>query len=188
MVDENVKNKSDVKLTLKTKPVAGVTLPIFGLRNINEEKCIIIFFIFFIDGDGQILGITGGGQTVNVTKKHFYEFLKKIVEIATLQTSYLTLDECLKITNRRVNALEYIVVPRIEYVIKYIDTELQERSKEEKFKIKKVLQNKKKHKEGEILIRAQMLQGNTKEEDTIFEKKSEEETEGELKGADKLFG
>jgi hypothetical protein len=43
MVDENVKSKSDVKLTLKTKPVAGVTLPIFGLRNMDEEKCKLKF-------------------------------------------------------------------------------------------------------------------------------------------------
>jgi hypothetical protein len=43
MVDENVKSKADVKLTLKTKPLAGVTLPIFGLRNMDEEKCI--FFL-----------------------------------------------------------------------------------------------------------------------------------------------
>lgn len=42
------------------------------------------------------------------------------------------------------------MVPRIEYTIKYIDTELQERSKEEKFKIKKVLYNKRKQKEKEI--------------------------------------
>jgi V-type H+-transporting ATPase subunit D len=70
-----------------------------------------------------------------------------------LQTSYLTIDECLKITNRRVNALEYIVIPRIEYVIKYIITELDERSKEEKFKIKKILANKRKHKENEELMR-----------------------------------
>jgi hypothetical protein len=40
IVNENVKAKSDVKLTLKTKAVAGVTLPIFGLRNIEKEKCI----------------------------------------------------------------------------------------------------------------------------------------------------
>jgi V-type H+-transporting ATPase subunit D len=161
---------------LKTKPVAGVTLPIFGIRNIDEEKY----------GDAQILGITGGGQTLNVTKKHFYEFLKKIVEIATLQTSYLTIDEALKITNRRVNALEYIVVPRIEYVIKYIITELDERSKEEKFKIKKILANKRKHKEREDLMRAQTTIENAKEEDTIFgeDKKDDEE---EIDQADKLF-
>ena len=38
IVDENVKTRADVKLTLKTKPVAGVTLPQFGLRNMAEEK------------------------------------------------------------------------------------------------------------------------------------------------------
>ena len=121
IVDENVKTRADVKLTLKTKPVAGVTLPQFGLRNIDEEKF----------QDNTILGITGGGQTLNIAKKNFYEFLKKIVEIATLQTSYLAIDESLKITNRRVNALEYIVIPKITYTINYIKTELDEREKEE---------------------------------------------------------
>ena len=174
IVDENVRSRADVKLTLKTKPVAGVTLPQFGIRNIEEEKY----------GESQILGITGEGQTLNITKKHFYEFLKKIVEIATLQTSYLAIDECLKITNRRVNALEYIVVPRIEYTIKYIVTELDERAKEEKFKIKKVLQNKKKHKENEEMMRA--LPEGDKEKDDVFNEEKDEEDE-ELADEDKLF-
>ena len=174
IVDENVRSRADVKLTLKTKPVAGVTLPQFGIRNIEEEKY----------GESQILGITGGGQTLNITKKHFYEFLKKIVEIATLETSYLAIDECLKITNRRVTALEYIVVPRIEYTIKYIVTELDERAKEEKFKIKKVLQNKKKHKENEEMMRA--LPEGDKEKDDVFNEEKDEEDE-ELADEDKLF-
>jgi len=91
----------------------------------------------------------------------------------------MTLDECLKITNRRVNALEYIVVPRIEYVIKYIMTELDERSKEEKFKIKKILANKRKHKENEELIREQ-ASAKKAEEETIFDGVKEEDEEEEL--------
>lgn len=142
----------------------------FSTNYINLQK--------ILDGDNtQILGITGGGQTLNVTKKHFYEFLKKIVEIATLQTSYLTIDECLKITNRRVNALEYIVVPKIEYVIKYIITELDERSKEEKFKIKKILANKRKHKENEELQKEEAEKASKKNDDTIFDHRDEDEDE-----------
>jgi len=80
---------------------------------------------------------------LNVARKQFFDLLKKIVQIAELQTAYLAVEECLKITNRRVNALEFIVVPRIEFVVKYIFTELEERSKEDKFKIKKILQVKK---------------------------------------------
>lgn len=146
----------------------------------DEEKCKI----FLIVDDNQILGITGGGQTLNVTKRAFYDFLKKIVEIATLQTSYLTIDECLKITNRRVNALEYIVVPRIEYVIKYIDTELQERSKEEKFKIKKILANKKKAKENEEEV---MLQHSGKASEAITEEATLEDDEDDDDENDIVF-
>ena len=189
IVDENVKARADVKLTLKTKPVAGVILPQFGLRNIDEEKY----------GDNTILGITGGGQTLNIAKKNFYEFLKKIVEIATLQTSYLSIDECLKITNRRVNALEYIVIPKITYTINYIKTELDEREKEDKYKIKKVIKYKQKHKEdedaqreAEKLLEQKMLGDKSedssyiqKEKKKIFTKHQEEDEE--IDAEDKLF-
>jgi hypothetical protein len=55
-------------------------------------------------------------------------------------------------------------------------TELDERSKEEKFKIKKILANKRKHKEEEELIREQ---ASTKriEAEPVFENKVEEEEE-----------
>ena len=164
-------------------------MPEFGLRNIDEEKY----------GDNTILGITGGGQTLNIAKKNFYEFLKKIVEIATLQTSYLAIDECLKITNRRVNALEYIVIPKITYTINYIKTELDEREKEDKYKIKKVIKYKQKHKEeedaqreAEKLLEQKML-GNNENEEISTKKietkklKDEEEDDEEISPEDKLF-
>lgn len=176
ILDENVRTRADIKLTLKTKPVAGVTLPQFGIRNMEEEKY----------GESQILGITGGGQTMNITKKTFLELLKKMVDIATLQTSYLAIDEALKITNRRVNALEYIVVPRIEYSIKYVITELDERAKEEKFKIKKILKQKKKHQELEEALRAQGLVKSTGDKEQFFQDDKEEE-EDEIDESDKLF-
>jgi len=113
-----------------------------------------------------MLGITGGGQTLAIARKQFFELMKKIVEIAELQTAYLAVEECLKITNRRVNALEFIVVPRIEYVVKYIFTELEERSKEDKFKIKKILQVKRDALEREELELA-MLENNISEKDLV---------------------
>ena len=111
-----------------------------------------------------------------MTKKHFVDFLKIIVDVASLQTSYLTLDECLKITSRRVNALEYVVLPKIEKTLKYIESELDERSKEEKFKIKKVLNFKQKHKQANNQLPSEDINqtgnsddGFTDEEDQIEE-------------------
>lgn len=188
VVDENVETRASIKLTLKTKPLAGVTLPQFGLRNLDEEKM----------DDNTILGLTGGGDIIRRAKKKFKNLLDKIIEIATLQTSYLAIDECLKITNRRVNALEYIVIPRIQYTITYIENELEERAKEEKFKIKKVLKYKEKHKEEEEAQRKEekqkilLLEGGTNEEkdEDIKEEQgniNDEINDEELSPEDKLF-
>merc|ERR1711957_677397 len=55
MVDENVKGKADVKLSVRAKALAGVTIPQFTIRNVDDEKY-----------DNQMLGITGGGQTLAI--------------------------------------------------------------------------------------------------------------------------
>src|SRR5579871_5668700 len=59
------------------------------------------------------------------------------------QTAFVILDEVIKVTNRRVNALEHILIPRTENTIKYINSELDELDREEFYRRKKV-QGKKK--------------------------------------------
>ena len=47
-----------------------------------------------------------------------------LVELASLQTSFITLDEVIKTTNRRVNAIEHVIIPKIERTLAYIISEL----------------------------------------------------------------
>ena len=56
---------------------------------------------------------------------------------------FVILDEVIKVTNRRVNALEHVLIPRTENTIKYINSELDELDREEFYRLKKV-QGKKK--------------------------------------------
>jgi V-type H+-transporting ATPase subunit D len=60
------------------------------------------------------------------------------------QTAFLTLDEVIKITNRRVNAIEHVVMPRYDRTIAYILTELDEREREEFYRLKLTQKKKKK--------------------------------------------
>ena len=69
-----------------------------------------------------------------------------MVQIATLQTQFKTLDTALKMTNRRVNALEFVLIPRINEIIDYIKDELDEIDREDFVRLKKTQDNKKKKK------------------------------------------
>ena len=46
--------------------------------------------------------------------------IELLVQLASLQTAFLTLDEAIKTTNRRVNALDNVVRPKLENTIAYI--------------------------------------------------------------------
>ena len=79
-----------------------------------------------------------------------------LVELAGLQTAFITLDIAIKTTSRRVNALENVVTPRLENTVQYIKGELDELEREEFFRLKKVQAKKKKDMEaGEEAVRKQ---------------------------------
>merc|ERR1719213_1315706 len=68
--------------------------------------------------------------------------MEVLIKLASLQTSFVTLDNAIKTTSRRVNALEYVVMPRIEGIIAYIKSEMDEMEREEFFRVKKVVEKK----------------------------------------------
>jgi len=60
-----------------------------------------------------------------------------------LQTAFTILDEVIRATNRRVNAIEHVVIPKLDNTIRYIMSELDEMDREEFFRLKKVQAKKK---------------------------------------------
>jgi V-type H+-transporting ATPase subunit D len=130
-VVEQIKVKSSIRLNVHSDNIAGVHMPKFFLR--GEED----------NDDGQLLGLAGGGSAILACREKFNTFLKILITIASLQTQFLVLDEALKVTNRRVNALEYIMIPKILWTIDWINLELDEESREDFTRLKKVQDNKK---------------------------------------------
>lgn len=79
-------------------------------------------------------GLGRGGQQVLKAKEVYAKALETLVELASLQTAFTILDEVIRATNRRVNAIEHVIIPRLENTIKYILSELDEMDREEFFR------------------------------------------------------
>lgn len=137
MVFENVGNAT-MKIKARQENIAGVKLPKFELYMDTRDLKI------------DLVGLAQGGQQVQVCKSTFIKVVEILVELASLQTSFITLHKAIKITNRRVNALENVVKPKLENTISYIRAELDELEREEFFRLKKVQAFKKKEVEKQI--------------------------------------
>lgn len=106
--------------------VAGVKLPVFTKYDTGASA------------ENQSLGLVGGGKKIQQVREKFTVLLDMLIKLASLQTSFQTLDEALKVTNRRVNALENVTIPKIEKVLDYISRELDELEREDFTRLKLV--------------------------------------------------
>lgn len=97
-----------------------------------------------------------------------------------LQTSFVTLDEVIKVTNRRVNAIEHVIIPKIEKTLAYITSELDEREREEFFRLKKVQEKKKQAKEKKDKKKAQLLSEGAYAEDISERTILDDETDADV--------
>ena len=75
---------------------------------------------------------------LDTTVNHFRSILKKILIVAEIEGTIERLALEIEKTRRRVNALEYIFVPRLENTEKYIEMQLQEREREDFFRRKRM--------------------------------------------------
>jgi len=82
--------------------------------------------------------ITGVGARVDQTAEKFEEIVDIMIQSADIETRLRRLGEELQKTNRRVNALENIVVPELAEQVKFIFNSLDERAREDHFRLKKV--------------------------------------------------
>lgn len=126
--------------------VAGVKLPVFSYYETGAAT------------DNASLGLVGGGKKIQIVREKYTNLLQNLIKLASLQTSFVTLDEALKVTNRRVNALENVTIPKIENVLDYIARELDELEREDFTRLKLVQEKKKaavKEKEAEEALIAE---------------------------------
>lgn len=175
-VQESVKN-ARFQVRARQENVSGVYLPQF-------EK--------YIDdniNDFQLTGLGRGGQQIQRAKQVYSKAVETLVELASLQTAFIILDEVIKVTNRRVNAIEHVIIPRTENTIAYIMSELDELEREEFYRLKKVQEKKEqatKRQDEEMKLKklqeAAALEANeqVEQQDEVDQKEEKEEEDKDI--------
>jgi len=113
------------RVRTKQENVSGVFLPQFESYTADNN-------------DFALTGLGKGGQQIQKCRETYARAVETLVELASLQTAFVILDEVIKVVNRRVNAIEHVIIPRTENTIKYINSELDELDREEFYRLKKV--------------------------------------------------
>jgi V-type H+-transporting ATPase subunit D len=97
-----------IRVREHTDNVAGVKIPKFDcVREVGDSKM-------------DLTGLSAGGMQIGKCREAYQKTIELLVKLASLQSSFLTLDAAIKTTNRRVNALENVVKPRLANTISYI--------------------------------------------------------------------
>ena len=120
-VENSVKN-ARFRVRTKQENVSGVFLPQFEGFTKDEIN------------DFSLTGLGKGGQQVQKCRETYTRAVEALVELASLQTAFVILDETIKVVNRRgvsslmarnrtmlicaVNAIEHVIIPRTENTIK----------------------------------------------------------------------
>ena len=116
----------DLDLDFSTKNIMGVSIPVLKadnlVRKVNERG----------------YGFLSTTAKLDDAAKTFEEALLLLVNLAEVEESVRRIAEEIEKTKRRVNALEYIVIPRLKATIKHIEMRMEEIERESFMRLKKI--------------------------------------------------
>ena len=108
-ITESVR-QAKFRVRTKQENVSGVFLPQF--ESFQTEG----------GSDFQMTGLGKGGQQVAKCRETYTRAVETLVELASLQTAFVILDEVIKVVNRRVNAMYVFDAASIWYRRRSTDT------------------------------------------------------------------
>ncbi len=118
--------KDSLNLDFGSQSIMGIKVPVLRMGSTTRK----------IAERGYSL--TDTTSMVDEAASKFEEVLTAIVRLAEVEESIKRLAEEIESTKRRVNALEYIVIPRLVATVKYIKMRLDEMERENFFKLKRI--------------------------------------------------
>ena len=113
-------------ITLASKNIMGVVVPEIEASSVRKG---------ILD---RGYGMLGTSAVIDETAEAFEDLLEAVIEAAEIETTMKRLLDEIESTKRRVNALEFKVIPELTEARDFIKMRLDEMEREELFRLKKI--------------------------------------------------
>jgi V/A-type H+-transporting ATPase subunit D len=118
--------KRQIVLDIESRSVMGVPIPVIEKRSLS---------LSVLERGYSIIGTSG---RIDEVAEKFEAELDLIVGLAETETALRRIGHEILMTRRRVNALEQVMIPELHRQTKYIKITIEEREREDLFRLKKV--------------------------------------------------
>jgi len=125
-------SSSEANYLIDYKSIMGVTVPVVEFQSENDVK--------------PDYGFANTSVELDQTFKQFYNVLKLIADLAKAEGATFQIANDVRRTQRRVNALNYVLIPRYKSIAKSIELVLEEKDREEFVRTKIIKRVIKEHK------------------------------------------
>ncbi|MFB6219870.1 MAG: V-type ATP synthase subunit D [Halolamina sp.] len=127
--------KEHPEITTQSKNIMGVVVPQIESSKVRKSL------------DERGYGLVGSSARIDETADAYEELIESIILAAEVETAMQKMLEEIETTKRRVNALEFKLLPELKENQEYIEQKLEEQEREEIFRLKKIKAKKEKEEE-----------------------------------------
>jgi V/A-type H+-transporting ATPase subunit D len=118
--------KRALTLDIRGKNIMGVPVPLVERKSVSKSV---------LDRGYSMIGTSG---RIDEAAERYETELDLIIGLAETETSLRRLGDEIQNNRRRVNALEQVLIPELKRQAKYIKVAIEEREREDLFRLKKV--------------------------------------------------
>jgi V/A-type H+-transporting ATPase subunit D len=118
--------RRSITVDISGKNIMGVPVPVIEKKRVSKSML------------ERGYGIISTSGRIDETAERFEAELDLLIELAETETAMRRLGAEIQMNRRRVNALEQILIPELKNQAKYIKNAIEEREREDLFRLKKV--------------------------------------------------
>ena len=118
--------KRELQVEISTRYIMGIAVPAVEVGEVERNALV------------RGYGLHMTSSVLDEASREFERALKLLIELAELEGSAFAIAKELERTKRRVNALEYILIPRLKEALKFIVMRLDEMERENFSRLKRI--------------------------------------------------